>query len=66
MARAYRLNLLSILFVTGLQLCVGNSGEDSTGRDSCNGDSGGPLVVRKGPNEPFYQIGIVSYGIGTI
>ena len=31
--------------------------------DSCNGDSGGPLAYKRGDNdEPWYLIGIVSYG----
>lgn len=36
------------------------------GKDSCQGDSGGPLMFpqRSGNNFYFYQIGIVSYGIG--
>ena len=35
------------------------------GKDSCNGDSGGPLVYREFAGEPWYQIGIVSYGTNT-
>ncbi|XP_059611209.1 transmembrane protease serine 9-like [Phlebotomus argentipes] len=36
------------------------------GKDSCQGDSGGPLMVpvRSGPVFLYYQIGVVSYGIG--
>lgn len=37
------------------------------GMDSCQGDSGGPLMIPTGRlSEPtvYYQIGIVSYGIG--
>lgn len=36
------------------------------GQDACQGDSGGPLVqpVQQGGVPNFYQIGIVSYGIG--
>lgn len=36
------------------------------GVDACNGDSGGPLMlpVHENGSFPFYQIGIVSYGIG--
>lgn len=30
--------------------------------DSCKGDSGGPLVYKKGVDDPWYQVGIVSYG----
>lgn len=35
--------------------------------DTCQGDSGGPLMLpvhEEGGKFPFYQIGIVSYGIG--
>ncbi len=33
------------------------------GVDSCNGDSGGPLAYKKSkPEDPWYLIGIVSYG----
>ena len=32
------------------------------GKDSCNGDSGGPLVFRALSDEPWTQVGIVSYG----
>ena len=31
------------------------------GKDSCNGETGGPLVFRN-PSEPYYQVGILSYG----
>lgn len=36
------------------------------GKDSCGGDSGGPLMLPVHTNGkfPFYQIGIVAYGIG--
>lgn len=34
----------------------------TTGRDACDGDGGGPLVCEK--NNHWYQIGIVSFGIG--
>ena len=47
-------------FQPQLQLCVGSLDGN---KDSCNGDSGGPLVTRLGPNEPWYQVGIVSYGL---
>ena len=33
-----------------------------SGKDSCKGDSGGPLVSREFAGEPWYQIGVVSYG----
>lgn len=36
------------------------------GKDSCQGDSGGPLMLpqRFGQNFYYFQVGIVSYGIG--
>ena len=33
-----------------------------SGQDSCRGDSGGPLVSRETSDNPWTQIGIVSYG----
>ena len=33
-----------------------------SGVDSCGGDSGGPMVYRAIPDNPYYQVGIVSYG----
>lgn len=44
-------------------ICAGHT---FGGKDSCQGDSGGPLMLPmhdKG-KFPFYQIGIVSYGVG--
>ena len=35
------------------------------GRDSCQGDSGGPAVYREFSGDPWYQVGIVSYGAKT-
>ena len=32
------------------------------GQDSCSGDSGGPLVWREYSDDPWYQIGVVSFG----
>lgn len=38
------------------------------GKDSCQGDSGGPLMLpifnKEHKTFPFYQIGVVSYGVG--
>merc|ERR1711963_239105 len=33
--------------------------------NSCQGDSGGPMVIREFAGNPWYQIGIVSFGLGT-
>ena len=33
-----------------------------SGVDSCNGDSGGPLAYRLSPGDPWYIVGIISYG----
>lgn len=43
-------------------ICAGHTG----GVDACQGDSGGPLMlpVHQDGKFPFYQIGVVSYGIG--
>lgn len=38
-------------------LCAG-----SEGKDACDGDGGGPLVCEK--DDQWYQVGIVSFGIG--
>lgn len=42
-----------------LQLCAG----DEEGKNSCRGDSGGPLVSRKKTDLPWYQVGVVSFGL---
>ena len=31
-------------------------------KDSCSGDSGGPAVMKIGPDGPWYQVGITSFG----
>ena len=33
-----------------------------TDKDSCGGDSGGPLVIRPSRNEPWFQVGVTSFG----
>ena len=43
---------------SSIQLCAG--GEKN--KDSCSGDSGGPLTYKKSTDQPFYQVGIVSFG----
>jgi len=48
---------------TSIQICAG--GEQGVAQDSCNGDSGGPLVVQKRPDQPWYQVGVVSYGTSS-
>ena len=35
-----------------------------SGQDSCTGDSGGPLVFREYSDDPWYQVGVVSFGYG--
>ena len=44
-----------------IQICAGAQ----RGRDSCKGDSGGPMVAREFSGDPYYQVGIVSYGTKT-
>lgn len=41
------------------------AGDLAGGKDSCHGDSGGPLMlpVHQDGKFPYYEIGIVSYGI---
>merc|ERR1712241_734231 len=48
-------------FNPDLHICAG---EKDSGGNSCQGDSGGPLVIRDFVGEPWYQIGIVSFGLG--
>ena len=36
-----------------------------SGQDSCTGDSGGPLVFKEFTDDPWYQIGIVSFSAGN-
>lgn len=42
------------------------AGDAAGGKDSCQGDSGGPMmtVIQGKIGYPFYQIGIVSSGLG--
>ena len=37
-----------------------------SGESTCQGDSGGPLVIRSSVDEPWYQIGVVSFGLQSI
>ena len=41
------------------QLCAGGD----KNKDSCSGDSGGPLTYKQSTDQPFYQVGIVSFGL---
>lgn len=34
------------------------------GKDSCTGDSGGPLMLRQISDGMYYQVGIISHGLG--
>ena len=47
-----------------LSICLHNCGYLILGKDSCNGDAGGPLVYKEYSDDPWYQIGIVSFGFG--
>lgn len=44
-------------------LCAGFT---AGGQDACQGDSGGPMMlpIQENGHFPFYQIGVISYGIG--
>lgn len=58
-----RKNYLSIGYtgpVIDSMICAGYS---SGGKDACQGDSGGPFVGR-GPDNRYYLVGVVSWGIG--
>ena len=35
------------------------------GKDSCTGDSGGPIILRELTDDPYVQIGIVSFSVGN-
>jgi len=39
-------------------MCAGGQ----KGEDSCNGDSGGPLISRDSIDDPWFQVGVVSFG----
>ena len=47
-------------FKTSSQICA-----LEPGKDSCAGDSGGPAVIRSRADTPWYQVGIVSYGLNV-
>ena len=48
---------------SSLQLCAGQNKENvKQDNANCYGDLGGPLVIRKGPDLPWYQTGILSNG----
>ncbi|KAM5307279.1 LOW QUALITY PROTEIN: serine protease 52-like [Glossophaga mutica] len=52
-------NVMPLL--TKNMLCAGSLQE---GKDACQGDSGGPLVCQKKNRNIWYQLGIVSWGVG--
>ncbi|XP_072808694.1 serine protease 52-like isoform X2 [Vicugna pacos] len=47
--------------LTKNMLCAGDF---QGGKDACQGDSGGPLVCQKKATNIWYQLGIVSWGVG--
>ncbi|KAM8764535.1 LOW QUALITY PROTEIN: serine protease 52-like [Rhynchonycteris naso] len=47
--------------ITKNMLCAGSP---YGGKDACQGDSGGPLVCQKKCKSRWYQLGIVSWGVG--
>jgi len=47
-------------FNTTLMLCAGGV----AGKGACGGDSGGPLAVKKRPDLPWFQVGVVSWNAG--
>ena len=50
-------------FATGSEVLFSNSFDGLIlGKDSCNGDSGGPLIWKDCADDPYYQIGLVSFG----
>jgi len=50
--------------VTEKMICTGYK---KSGKDSCYGDSGGPLMIQQEADEPWQQIGVVSFGpVGCI
>jgi len=44
------------------KICAGGK----QGQDACQGDSGGPMVIRDTSDDPWYQIGLVSFGLENI
>ncbi|XP_077966090.1 uncharacterized protein LOC120336056 [Styela clava] len=47
--------------LTNKMICAGfESGQ----KDSCQGDSGGPLTYKRTYDQTYYQVGVVSWGIG--
>ena len=47
-----------------MSISIYNCGYLILGKDSCNGDAGGPLVYKQLSDDPWYQVGIVSFGFG--
>lgn len=61
---SYFYNMLAdVRFNNSYVICAGQS---EGGKDACQGDSGGPLMlpVHEDGRHYFYQIGIVSWGMG--
>eukprot|EP01134_Creolimax_fragrantissima_P007705 CFRG7705T1 len=40
------------------------AGYDEDGAKACEGDSGGPMYIQDLENQEYYQVGIVSFGLG--
>ncbi|XP_008589691.1 PREDICTED: serine protease 52-like [Galeopterus variegatus] len=53
--------LHAISLITKNMICAGTP---EGGKDACQSDSGGPLVCQKKKKSIWYQLGIVSWGVG--
>ena len=64
-----KMGVQNFLKIQGVQICISRCTIIliiffSTGKESCSGDSGGPLFYRESQfSKPYYQIGIVSFGL---
>ena len=54
------------MFFTFRHHCIIINIKCSLGQDACQGDSGGPMVIRDTSDDPWYQIGLVSFGLEAI